>query len=334
MKNKKLLLFTLILTFSLTFVLSTPVMAAKKVKLSKTKLVLEMNTTEKLQLLNYTETAAEDTAQQTTEAQKASEGAGQQTTEAQKASESAEQQTTEAQNTTTAVKDTTAVETEAETTEAPVKGTVIQNGVKWTSSNEKVVTVGTDGTLTPVAVGSANITAKVKNKKYVCKVVVIDYTGMSIEQKEVVSYALQFVGNPYRYGGISLTKGADCSGFTYSVYKKFGYKLIHNAYSQMVDTKTVKMKKIKPGDLIFYGSSKSSCSHVALYIGNGKVVHASTETTGIVISDYKYRKHVGVGRVLATETYPDENGLVNPETDGVTPGEQVPDTVTSYAAPK
>ena len=66
------------------------------------------------------------------------------------------------------------------------------------------------------------------------------------------------------------------------------------------------MRDIKPGDLIFYGSSKKACSHVALYIGNGKVVHASTETTGIVVSDYKYRKYVAVGRVLETETYPGE----------------------------
>ena len=83
-----------------------------------------------------------------------------------------------------------------------------------------------------------------------------------------------------------------------AVYKKFGYNLFHNAYQQMKDTKKVKMKKIQPGDLIFYGSSKKNCSHVALYIGNEKVVHASTESTGIVISDYDYRKYVGVGRVL------------------------------------
>ena len=67
------------------------------------------------------------------------------------------------------------------------------------------------------------------------------------------------------------------------------------------------MKNIKPGDLIFYGSSKKNCSHVALYIGNNKVVHASTESTGIVVSDYNYRKYVGVGRVLKKATYPEQD---------------------------
>ena len=90
----------------------------------------------------------------------------------------------------------------------------------------------------------------------------------------------------------------------------------------MVDTKHVKMKNIQPGDLIFYGSSKRSCSHVALYIGNGKVVHASTETTGIVISDYKYRKYCGVGRVLKKATYQDDNDTVAPQTN---------DSITRYA---
>lgn len=198
----------------------------------------------------------------------------------------------------------------------------IDTTIKWKSSNKKVVKVDSAGVVTPVSVGSAKITAKADGKKYTCKVVVVDLEGMSKEQKEVVSYALQFVGNPYRYGGTSLTKGADCSGFTLSVYKKFGYKLFHNAYQQMVDTKHVKMKNIQPGDLIFYGSSKRSCSHVALYIGNGKVVHASTETTGIVISDYKYRKYCGVGRVLKKATYQDDNYTVAPQTN---------DSITRYA---
>lgn len=186
--------------------------------------------------------------------------------------------------------------------------------VKWSTSDKKVVKVNNKGMLTPKAVGSATVTAKVNGKKYNCKVTVVDYTGMSIEQKDVVSYALQFVGNKYRYGGSSLTNGTDCSGFTMSVYKKFGYNLIHNAYGQLKKTKSVKMKKIQPGDLIFYGSSKASCSHVALYIGNNKVVHASTETTGIVVSDYNYRKYVAVGRVLKKATYPQDD--TTESTDG------------------
>ena len=274
--KRRVLLLTLLMAFGFIFSFALRTNAATaKPKLNKTKLVLEMDNEERLEILNRTSSNEDDglaTADDPNEIE-------------------------------------------------------IDPSVKWTSSNKKVVEVDEAGILTPVSVGAAKITAKADGKKYTCKVTVIDYTGMSNEQKEVISYALQYVGNPYRYGGISLTKGADCSGFTHSVYKKFGYKLFHNAYQQMVDTKSVKMKNIQPGDLIFYGSSKRSCSHVALYIGNGKVVHASTESTGIVISNYKYRKYCGVGRVLKKATYPDKNGV-----DSTTP--QNADTVTKYSASK
>lgn len=187
--------------------------------------------------------------------------------------------------------------------------------VKWSTSDKKIVKVK-NGELTPVKTGSAVVTAKVSGKKYTCKVMVADLADMSKEQKEVVSYALKYVGNRYRYGGTSLTNGTDCSGFTMAVYKKFGFDLTHNASGQMQQTKKVKLKKIKPGDLLFYGSSKNSIGHVAMYIGDGKIVHASTYATGIKISDYDYRKCVGVGRVLKKETYP---------------GEEVEDSVTQLA---
>lgn len=187
-----------------------------------------------------------------------------------------------------------------ETNKLKVKNT--KDKVTWYSSNPEIVTVN-GGELTSVAVGGAVVTAEVNGTYLTCKVVVADFSGMSAEQEAVVSYALQHLGNPYVYGGSSLTKGADCSGFTMAVYQHFGYSLPHNAYMQIGATRSVSMNNIQPGDLIFYGSSKSSCSHVALYIGDGKVIHASTETTGIVISNYNYRKYVGVGRVLSTKTY-------------------------------
>lgn len=196
-----------------------------------------------------------------------------------------------------------------ETGQLKVKNTTKK--VKWSSSDKSVVKVNSKGKLTTKGVGMAKVTAKVGSKKYICKVTVADYSGMSNEQKDVVSYALQYVGNKYRYGGSSLTKGTDCSGFTMAVYQKFGYSLPHNAYSQMVSKKVkkVKMSKLKPGDLIFYGSSKRSCSHVAMYIGNEKVVHASNSINGIIVSDYDYRKAITGGRVLKTETYSEpENG--------------------------
>lgn len=193
-----------------------------------------------------------------------------------------------------------------------------KKNVKWSTSDKKIVKVK-KGVLTPVSVGTATVTAKVSGKRYTCKVTVADYSGMSIEQKQVVSFALKYVGNKYRYGGTSLTNGTDCSGFTYSVYRNFGYDMKRTAYQQLCDTKSVKKKNLKPGDLIFYGSSKRSCSHVALYIGNKKVVHASTASTGIVVSDYDYRKAVGYGRVLKKATYP---------------GEDVNENVSAYAKGK
>ncbi|MDO5156805.1 MAG: C40 family peptidase [Eubacteriales bacterium] len=193
------------------------------------------------------------------------------------------------------------VDLSGDTVQLKVKNTTSK--VKWSSADENLVKVNKKGELAPNEVGVTTVTATVDGKKYNCKVIVVDYAGMSDEQKEVVAFAVKHVGNRYVYGGSSLTKGTDCSGFTMSVYGNFGYDLVHNAKGQMDTVKKVSMKKIKPGDLIFYGSSKASCSHVAMYIGHDKVVHASNEQTGITISDFNYRNYVGVGRVLETETY-------------------------------
>lgn len=110
-------------------------------------------------------------------------------------------------------------------------------------------------------------------------------------RQKVVSYALKFVGNPYRYGGTSLTNGADCSGFVQSVLGDCGYSIPRSSRSQASSGKRVSLDEIKPGDLIFY-SRGGSINHVALYIGNGQVVHASSRKTGIKISKYNYRTPV------------------------------------------
>ena len=104
----------------------------------------------------------------------------------------------------------------------------------------------------------------------------------------IVSYALQFVGNPYVAGGTSLTNGADCSGFTYSVFADCGISIPRDSRSQAAGGTLVDLSAIQPGDLLFY-SNGGSINHVALYIGNGQVVHASTAKTGIKISAYNYR---------------------------------------------
>lgn len=100
----------------------------------------------------------------------------------------------------------------------------------------------------------------------------------------IVSYAKRFLGNPYVYGGASLTNGTDCSGFTMSVYAHFGYGLSRSSYTQVNNGRSVSMSSLKPGDLLFYKYGGSTISHVAIYIGGGQIIHASTEKTGIIIS--------------------------------------------------
>ena len=120
--------------------------------------------------------------------------------------------------------------------------------------------------------------------------------GVTDVQMEVCEYARQFVGNPYVWGGTSLTRGADCSGFTLSVYKKYGVSLPHSSKSQANCGTRVDLSEVQPGDLIFYGGK--NIHHVALYIGNGQVVHAQSTKTGIVISSMYYNTPTRAVRVL------------------------------------
>lgn len=122
--------------------------------------------------------------------------------------------------------------------------------------------------------------------------------GVSDVRVDLVEYAKQFVGNPYVWGGTSLTKGADCSGFVLSVFKKYGISLSHSSRAQANEGTKISTSELKPGDLVFYGNSKGSINHVAIYIGGGQVVHASSPKTGIKISKYNYRTPVKAVRVI------------------------------------
>lgn len=113
---------------------------------------------------------------------------------------------------------------------------------------------------------------------------------VSATRTAIVAYAKQFLGNPYVYGGTSLTNGTDCSGFTQGVYKHFGITTGRSSRDQAANGKEISIDAIQPGDLLFYSSGSSTyINHVALYIGGGKVIHASNSTTGIIISPYNYR---------------------------------------------
>ncbi|MCI9072565.1 MAG: SH3 domain-containing protein [Lachnospiraceae bacterium] len=122
--------------------------------------------------------------------------------------------------------------------------------------------------------------------------------GISDLRVDLVEYAKQFLGNPYVWGGTSLTKGADCSGFVLSVYKKFGVTLSHSSRAQAGEGTRISYSEIQPGDLVFYANSSGTINHVAIYIGGGKVISASNPKSGIRINKYNYRTPVRYVRIL------------------------------------
>ena len=121
-------------------------------------------------------------------------------------------------------------------------------------------------------------------------------TGTTTGQS-VVNYAMQFKGNPYVWGGESLTKGVDCSGFTMKVYEHFGYKLPHSSTAQRYEGTAVSWNNKQPGDLICY-QVVNGVGHVAIYIGNNQIIHAGSTSTGINVRNADYRAVWGVRRIV------------------------------------
>ena len=149
------------------------------------------------------------------------------------------------------------------------------------------------GTTSGSTTGSAQTTKKAS--------VSVSSSGSSAIGSRIASYAQQFVGNPYRYGGNSLTSGIDCSGFTQQVMAKFGYSISRTSSSQSGDGRAVSTSNLRAGDLVFYGDG-GSIDHVALYIGGGQVVHASNSAPyprgGIKISNVNYRTPICARRII------------------------------------
>ncbi len=119
-----------------------------------------------------------------------------------------------------------------------------------------------------------------------------NYAGTGSKGQQIANYACQFIGNPYVPGGTSLTNGADCSGFVWRVYKDFGYNVPRTSYSLRSAGSEVAYANAQPGDVVCYAG------HVGIYIGNGQIVHASTQKTGIKITNATYKQILSVRRIV------------------------------------
>ena len=175
-----------------------------------------------------------------------------------------------------------------------------QNNIINPTANTTATTTATQGVIgaaggTAIMTGtivSAGPNAKFHGAQYQVDIGVITSAPGSDKGKEVAMYAIQFLGNPYVHAGRSLITGTDCSGFTSLVYKHFGINISPGVAYQKNEGREVAYTDIQPGDVIFYPG------HAALYIGSGKIIHASSTATGIKISNANYRSYTNIRRML------------------------------------
>ena len=165
-----------------------------------------------------------------------------------------------------------------------------------TATTADTTTAATDTTAVDNTAAEAAYTETAYTEAAQTEAAPAESTGSGLGS-QIANYATQFVGNPYVYGGSSLTGGADCSGFTMAVYSNFGIGLPHNAAAQSGCGQQVSLSDLQPGDLLFYDNG-GGIGHVAMYIGGGSVVHASNPETGIKISSYNYRTPVSAVRLV------------------------------------
>ena len=126
------------------------------------------------------------------------------------------------------------------------------------------------------------------------------YTSNEELRKEIVNYALQYVGGKYVNGGSSLATGTDCSGFTCFIYADFGYSINRTPQGQFTNAgRSIDYSEIQPGDIICYSSNgRKSCTHVALYIGDGQIVHAANSRKGVIVGAADYDTIIGIRNVI------------------------------------
>lgn len=127
-----------------------------------------------------------------------------------------------------------------------------------------------------------------------------DYTNVSELRSAIVNYAMQYLGNRYISGGQSLEKGTDCSGFTCYIYAVFGHSLSRTPQGQWGSNgRNITVEEARPGDIVCYSSNGSRCSHVGLYIGDGKIIHSANSRKGVIISDIYYdNTFIGIKNVI------------------------------------
>ena len=123
-------------------------------------------------------------------------------------------------------------------------------------------------------------------------------TTTSEVRNALVAYAQQFIGNPYVWGGTSLTGGADCSGYVLALYAQYGYSLPHSSAAQSYCGTRIDLSQVRPGDLVFYSNDGANINHVALYIGNGLIAHAANENYGICIWNMYYKQPCAAVSIL------------------------------------
>ena len=165
---------------------------------------------------------------------------------------------------------------------------VLEEGDEW-------VKIDIDGEVGYVAAEFVDVSKELKTALTITEALYGE--GVTDVRVSICEFAKQYVGNAYVWGGVSLTRGADCSGFVLSVYQNFGVSLPHSSRAQANCGTRIGVDEVMPGDLLFYGSG-SYINHVAMYIGNSRVVHASSPTQGIITSNMYYRTPVCATRIL------------------------------------
>lgn len=178
----------------------------------------------------------------------------------------------------------------------------IEDGWCKIESGEIKGYISSEYLLTGVKANEKAETLMAEGKELETAITMMEYCygkGVTDIQMEICEYARQFVGNPYRWGGTSLTKGADCSGFTLSVYANYGVSLPHSSRAQANCGTRIDVSEVQPGDLVFYGGK--NIHHVAMYIGNGQIVHAQSSDTGIVVSSMYYNTPTRAARILQVD---------------------------------